>query len=164
LEYDFRQLTDADRALLLSIERIHRADPKELERMDFEQPAELKQRVTNLANLGYLGRVKNSYAVGNLFLQAWLSEQAASKRGKRGIKAPALAASPSAMRAVFARQREGEATAFALQLNLRRDRLVQLELARATELLATPPQALAEIAQLETEIRDLRGLWLARAA
>jgi hypothetical protein len=159
LEYDFRQLTDADRALLLSIERIHRADPQELERMDFEQPAELKQRVTNLANLGYLRRVKNSYAVGNLFLQAWLSEQAADKRGKRAIKAPALAASPSAMRAVFARQREGEASALALQLNLRRDRLVQLEIARGTELLATPPQVLAEIAQLEMEIRNLRAIW-----
>jgi hypothetical protein len=162
LEYDFRQLTDADRALLFSIERIHRADPNELERMDFEQPAELKQRVTNLANLGYLRRVKNSYAVGNLFLQAWLSEQAPDKRGKRRIKAPPLAASPSAMRAVFARQREGETSALALQLNLRRDRLTHLEIARATELLATPPQVLAEIAQLETEIRDLRGLWQTR--
>ncbi len=162
LEYDFRQLTDADRALLFSIERIHRADPKELERMDFEQPAELKQRVTNLANLGYLRRVKNSYAVGNLFLQAWLSEQAPDKRGKRRIKAPPLAASPSAMRAVFARQREGETGALALQLNLRRDRLAHLEIARATELLATPPQVLAEIAQLETEIRDLRALSAAR--
>jgi hypothetical protein len=164
LEYDFRQLTDADRALLFSIERIHRADPQELERMDFEQPAELKQRVTNLANLGYLRRVKNSYAVGNLFLQAWLSEQATPKRGKRAMKAPPLAASPGAMRAVFARQREGEAGALALQLNLRRDRLAQLEIVRGQELLTTPPQALAEIAQLETEIRALRGLWLARAA
>jgi hypothetical protein len=162
LEYDFRQLTDADRALLFSIERIHRADPNELERMDFEQPAELKQRVTNLANLGYLRRVKNSYAVGNMFLQAWLKEQAPERKGKRRVKAPPLAASPSAMRAVFARQREGEAAALLLQLNLRRDRLAQLEMARATELLATPPQVLAEIAQLETEIRDLRGLWHAR--
>ncbi len=164
IEYDFRQLTDADRALLFSIERIHRADPQELERMDFEQPAEIKQRVTNLAALGYLRRVKSSYAVGNQFLQAWLSEQAAGKKGKRAIKTPPLAASPYAMRAVFARQREGEAGALALQLNLRRDRLTQLEVVRGQELLATPPQALAEIAQLETEIRDLRGLWLARAA
>ncbi len=157
-----RDATNSHPALLLSIERIHRADPKELERMDFEQPAELKQRVTNLANLGYLRRVKNSYAVGNLFLQAWLSEQAPDKRGKRRIKAPPLAASPSAMRAVFARQREGETGALALQLNLRRDRLAHLEIARATELLATPPQVLAEIAQLETEIRDLRALSAAR--
>jgi hypothetical protein len=130
--------------------------------MDFEQPAELKQRVTNLANLGYLRRVKSSYAVGNLFLQAWLSEQRSDKRGKRRIKTPPLAASPSAMRTVFARQREGEMTALALQLNLRRDRLAQLEIARATELLATPPQVLSEIAQLETEIRGLRGLSAAR--
>ena len=159
LEYDFRQLTDADRALLFSIERIHRADPKELERMDFEQPAELKQRVTNLASLGYLRRVKTSYAVGNQFLQAWLTDQA---RGQEAT--PALAASPHAMRAVFARQREGEAPALALQLNQRRERLVELEIARGQELLATPPQVLSEIAQLETEIRDLRGLWQARAA
>lgn len=159
MEYDFRQLTDADRALLFSIERIHRADPKELERMDFEQPAELKQRVTNLAGLGYLRRVRNSYAVGNQFLQAWLSEQA-----RQLTAAPPLAASPHAMRAVFARQREGEASALALQLNLRRDRLVELEIVRAQELLATPLHALSEIAQLETEIRDLRGLSQARAA
>lgn len=165
MEYDFRQLTDADRALLLSIERIHRADPKELERMDFEQPAELKQRVTNLANLGYLRQVKSSYAVGNQFLQAWLAEQAqAQGRRAQGLGAPSLAASPRAMRAVFARQREGEAAALLLQLNQRRDRLTRLELVRGQELLATPPQVLAEIGQLETEIRDLRGLWQARAA
>jgi hypothetical protein len=159
MEYDFRQLTDADRALLFSIERIHRADPKELERMDFEQPAELKQRVTNLASLGYLRRVKSSYAVGNQFLQAWLTEEAGHRRST-----PALAASPHAMRTVFARQREGEAGALALQMNQRRDRLVELEIVRGQELLATPPQVLSEIAQLETEIRDLRGLSQARAA
>jgi hypothetical protein len=126
--------------------------------MDFEQPAELKQRVTNLASLGYLRRVKNSYAVGNQFLQAWLAEQA------RTLKTPPLAASPHAMRTVFARQREGETSALALQLNLRRDRLAQLEIVRGQELHATPPQVLSEIAQLETEIRDLRGLSQARAA
>lgn len=159
LEYDFRQLTDADRALLLTIERIHRADPNELERMDFEQPAELKQRVMNLVSLGYLRRVKNSYAVGNQFLQTWLTEQAPAQPGPGVTPAPVLVASSHAMRAVFARQREGEAAALALQLNLRRDRLTELEVVRGQELLATPPQVLSEIAQLETEIRDLRGLW-----
>ena len=129
--------------------------------MDFEQPAELKQRVTNLASLGYLRRVKNSYAVGNQFLQAWLTEQAPALR-TASVAAPPLAASPHAMRAVFARQREGEAGALALQLNQRRDRLVELEIVRGQELLATSPQVLSEIAQLETEIHALRRLWQAR--
>ncbi len=40
--------------------------------MDFEHPAELKQRVANLEALGYLRRMGASLAIGNVFLQNWL--------------------------------------------------------------------------------------------
>jgi len=153
LEYDFRQLTETDRELLLSIYRSHRADPRELERMDFEQPVELKQRVTNLVNLGYLRKLGSRYAIGNQFLRGWLEMQAASL-----TRVPPLQTSKDAMRAVFARQREHDVGSLVMQLNLRRGRLVELEMVRGQELLSASPQVLTEIGQLESEIDDLRGL------
>lgn len=153
LEYDFRQLTETDRELLLSIYRSHRADPRELERMDFEQPVELKQRVTNLVNLGYLRKLGSRYAIGNQFLRGWLETQAAAL-----TRVPPLQTSKDAMRAVFARQRDHDVGSLVMQLNLRRGRLVELEMVRGQELLSASPQVLTEIGQLESEIDDLRGL------
>jgi len=153
LEYDFRQLTETDRDLLLNIYRSHRADPRELERMDFEQPVELKQRVTNLVNLGYLRKLGSRYAIGNQFLRGWLETQAATL-----ARVPPLQTSKDAMRAVFARQREHDVGSLVMQLNLRRGRLVELEMVRGQELLSASPQVLTEIGQLESEIDDLRGL------
>ncbi len=51
------------------------------------------------------------------------------------------------MRSVFARQREHDAGSLVMQLNLRRGRLVELETVRGEQLLAAPPQVLAEIGQ-----------------
>ncbi len=156
LEYDLGQLTAADRALLLNIHARYRTDPAELERMDFEQPVELKQRVANLVSLGYLRRVgtaaKPRYAIGNAFLQGWLDG-----RAKQLAVGPVLATSPGAMHAVFARQRDHDISSLIVQLNLRRGRLVELEMVRGEQLLAAPPQVLAEIGQLESEIADLRA-------
>jgi hypothetical protein len=66
------------------------------------------------------------------------------------------------MRLVFARQREHDAGSLIMQLNLRRGRLVELELVRGEELLAASPQLFAEIGQLEFEISDLRSALKAR--
>lgn len=155
LEYDLGQLTDADRELLLGIHALHRADPRELERLDFEQPAELKQRVANLVGLGYLRKTgtaaKPRYAIGNAFLQSWLDA-----RPGQLADAPVLRTSADAMHAVFARQRERDVGSLVMQLNLRRSRQVELELVRAEQLLAASPQLFAEIGQLESEIADLR--------
>jgi hypothetical protein len=159
LEYDLGQLTAADRELLLNIHAVHRADPRELERMDFEQPAELKQRVTNLVSLGYLRKVGTRYAIGNAFLQGWLDARACQVAA-----GPVLRTSSDAMRSVFARQREGDASSLIMQLNLRRGRLVELEMVRGERLLSASPQLLAEIGQLESEIGDLRAALQARGA
>ena len=153
MEYDFRQLTETDRELVLSIYRTHRADPRELERLDFEQPAELKQRVTNLVSLGYLRKVGTRYAIGNQFLRGWLETQAPTL-----ACVPSLQTSKDAMRTVFARQREHDISSLVMQLDLRRGRLVELEMVRGQELLSASPQVLTEIGQLESEIADLRGL------
>ena len=152
LEYDLGQLTAADRELLLNIHAVHRADPRELERMDFEHPAELKQRVTNLVSLGYLRKVGSRYGIGNAFLQRWLDAQA-----DRVARGPVLRTSTDAMRSVFARQREHDAGSLVMQLNLRRGRLIELEMVRGEQLLSAPPQVFAEISQLESEIADLRA-------
>lgn len=163
LEYDLGQLTAADRELLLNIHAVHRADPRELERMDFEQPAELKQRVVNLVSLGYLRKVgagsKPRYAIGNAFLQRWLDARAGQVAA-----GPVLRTSSDAMRTVFARQREHDAGSLVMQLNLRRGRLVELELMRGEQLLSGSPQLFAEIGQLESEIADLRATLQERGA
>jgi len=159
LEYDFRQLTKADRELLLSIYQIHRVNPRELQRMDFEHPAELKQRVANLEALGYLRRMGASLAIGNVFLQNWLETQVRTLP-----HVPSMQTSSDAMRTVFARQREHDTSSLVLQLNLRRARLVELEGVRAQELLGASPSVLAEIRQLEQEITNLRELLRRRSA
>jgi hypothetical protein len=151
LEYDLGQLTAADRELLLNIHAVHRADPRELERMDFEEPAELKQRVVNLVSLGYLRKQGRSYGIGNAFLQGWLDARAGQVAA-----GPVLHTSADAMHTVFARQREHDVSSLIMQLNLRRGRLVELEMVRGEHLLAAPPQVFAEIGQLESEIADLR--------
>lgn len=151
LEYDLAQLTAADRELLLNIHAVHRADPRELERMDFEQPAELKQRVANLVSLGYLRKLGTRYAIGNAFLQGWLDA-----RPGQLAAGPVLRTSADAMRSIFARQREHDVSSLVMQLNLRRGRLVELEMVRGEQLLNAPPQLFAEIGQLESEIADLR--------
>lgn len=159
LEYDLGQLTAADRELLLNIHAVHRADPRELERMDFEQPAELKQRVANLVGLGYLRKLGARYAIGNAFLQRWLDT-----RASRLAAGPVLRTSSDAMRTVFARQREHDASSLIMQLNLRRGRLVELEMVRGEQLLSASPQLFAEIGQLESEIADLRATLQERGA
>jgi len=159
LEYDFRQLTKAARELLLSIYQIHRANPRELQRMDFEHPAELKQRVANLEALGYLRKMGASLAIGNVFLQNWLETQVRTLP-----HVPSMQTSQDAMRTVFARQREHDTSSLVLQLNLRRARLVELEGVRAQELLGASPSVLAEIRQLELEITNLRELLRRRSA
>src|SRR5512139_2887496 len=93
LEYDLGRLTTADRELLLSIHSVNRADPRELERRDFEQPAELKQRVANLVGLGYLRKAGSRYAIGNTFLQGWLDA-----RVSQVAAGPVLCTSSDAMR------------------------------------------------------------------
>ena len=74
-----------------------------------------------------------------------------------------LRTSTDAMRSVFARQREHDVSSLVMQLNLRRGRLVELEMVRGEQLLSAPPQVFAEIGQLESEIADLRAALQVRA-
>ena len=149
--YDFQQLTDADRRLMLAVHRAGQADPAAL--ADGDHPAELSQRIYNLVALGYLRRVDGRVAPGNTFLAAWLATEA-----QRLQFAPPSQTSEAALRTALQRQQGHDVGSLVSQLNARRTRLVELEGVRAREFLATTPQVLDEIDQLQTEIVELRTL------
>ncbi len=149
--YDFRQLTDADRLLMLSVHRAGRADPATL--ADGSSRSELSQRLYNLVTLGYLRRVDGRVAPGNAFLAAWLGTEAEALQF-----APPSQTSEAALRTALQRQQAQDIDSLISQLNARRARLVELEFVRAREFLAVAPQVLDEIEQLQTEIAELRSL------
>ena len=164
-EHDFRQLTQTDRRIVLAV---HRAGPTrlaDLKDVDGDNAAELAQRVHNLEALGYL-RFSDDFVainvdrvdvdrveVGNLFLASWLDAAADFLD-----TLPASQTSENAMRTALARQRSESTASLVAQLNARRARLVELEGVRAREFLAVSPEELEEIAQLQVEITELRGL------
>jgi hypothetical protein len=156
-EHDFRQLTQADRRIVLAVHRAGTAAQAELEAISGDDTAELAQRLHNLEALGYLRRSAEGgadrVAVGNLFLASWLAAAADFL-----AELPAAQTSENAMRAAFARQSDESAASLVAQLNARRARLVELETVRAREFLAVAPETLEEIAQLQAEIAELRGI------
>lgn len=149
--YDFHQLTDADRRLMLSVHSAGIADPVTL--ADGGSRSELSQRLYNLVALGYLRRADGGVAVGNAFLAAWLTAEAERLRA-----APPSQTSEAALRTALQRQQAQDIGSLVAQLNARRARLVELEGVRAREFLAVTPQVLDEIEQLQTETAELRTL------
>lgn len=155
--YDFRQLTDADRRLMLAIHSAGLADPATL--ADGSTRSDLSQRLHNLVALGYLRRVEGRVAVGNAFLAAWLAAEA-----EKLPSAPPSQTSDAALRTALRHQQRQDLDSLVTQLNARRARLVELELVRAREFLAVAPQVLDEIEQLQTEIAELCSLLERRQA
>lgn len=149
--YDFHQLTDADRRLMLAVQRMSAADPAVL-RAEGDQP-DLTQRIYNLVTFGYLRWVDGRVTPGNAFLAAWLATEAG-----RLQSAPPSQTSAAALRTALHRQQMQDIDSLVAQLNARRTRLVELEVVRAREFLAVAPQVLDEIEQLQTEIAELRAL------
>ncbi len=149
--YDFHQLTDADRQLMLSVHHMGQADPAVL--ANGGSRAELSQRLYNLVTLGYLRRTDGRVAVGNTFLATWLATEAEKLQS-----APPSQTSEAALRTALQRQQAQDIGSLVSQLNARRARLVDLEVVRAREFQDVAPQVLDEIEQLQTEIAELHSL------
>lgn len=154
LDYDFRQLTGADRRLVLAVHRAGAIEQAVLEKTTEEPPETLASRLHDLEALGYLRGIEGRLVIGNLFLDNWLRAQAAY--GPQ--KAAETVTSEAALYKVFARQQTHDTASLVAQLNARRTRLVELEAVRAREFLDVAPQVLDEIAQLQVEIGELRSL------
>jgi hypothetical protein len=155
-EYDFRQLSQTDRRIVLAVHRAVPTVETELEVIGGDNAAELMQRLRNLEALGYLRRPTGDderVAIGNLFLSSWLDAAADLL-----AELPASQTSENAMRVAFARQSNESTASLVAQLNARRARLVELEAVRAREFLAVSSETLEEMAQLQAEITELRGL------
>ena len=156
-EHDFRQLSQTDRRIVLAVHRAGPTAQAELAAIDGDNAAELVQRLCNLEALGYLRRpadaADESITIGNLFLASWLDAAADFL-----AELPASQTSENAMRAAFARQSDESTASLVAQLNARRARLVELEAVRAREFTAVSSETLEEMAQLQVEIVELRGL------
>ena len=155
-EHDFRQLSQTDRRIVLAVHRAGPTAEAELAAIDGDNAAELGQRLRNLEALGYLRRPAasdESITIGNLFLGSWLDAAADFL-----AELPASQTSENAMRAAFARQSDESTASLVAQLNGRRARLVELEAIRAREFTAVSSETLEEMAQLQAEIAELRGL------
>ena len=152
-EHDFRQLTQTDRRIVLAVHRSGPTERADLTGIGGDNPAELAQRVQNLEALGYLRCSADRIAVGNLFLASWLD---AASDFLEAL--PASQTSERAMRTALARQSSESTASLVIQLNARRARLIELEGVRAREFLAVSPETLEEMAELQVEITEFRGL------
>lgn len=150
---DFASLTEADRRVVWAVYDAAVMEEKTLQTVVNEHPVQLHQRVHNLESLGFLRRVYGQLAIGNQFLANWL----ATERNAL-VATPVAAASETAIQTALAVQQAQEASFLVTRLNARRDRLVKLESLRAGDLVNVSPQVLAEIAQVQDEIRHLRRL------
>lgn len=153
-EHDFRQLTDADRRLVLTIHRVGEIAQAALQETTEEPSEELANRLHDLEALGYLRRIGGQLAVGNLFLANWL--RSVDMYALETV--PVASTSEAALHKIFARQQTQDTGSLVAQLNARRSRLVELESVRAREFLAVAPHVLDEIGQLQVEISELRSL------
>lgn len=156
LEHDWRTLTGTEQTALLAVGERVRAAVTSLQADLGSDPAALRTTLAGLEYKGWLRQLSGSYALGNAFLERWL----ASERNRLS-RLPASRPSADTVRAASG---DSGLAALAEQLNNRRARLAELELVRAKDFDLTPPQVLAEIAQLETEIAALRSLVVRRAS
>jgi len=152
-EHDFRQLTQTDRRIVLAVHRAGPTEQADLKDISGDNAAELALRVDNLEALGYLRCSADRVTVGNLFLASWLDAAADFLDA-----VPASQTSERAMRTALARQSSESTASLVTQLNARRARLIELEGVRAREFLAASPETLEEMAELQAEITELRGL------
>jgi len=150
---DFGALTEADRRIVWAVQQANVIDEAALHALFGGDPADLRRRVHGLERLGYLRRVYGQIAIGNQFLANWLSVEAAAVSG-----IPAARTSETAMQTALQRQQSQEKNFLVTRLNGQRGRLVELEAIRARDLVDVSPKVLAEIEQIQTEIRELRRL------
>ncbi len=150
---DFTLLTEADRRVIWTVQKAGIIDESALVRSLTGDPMEVRRWLHSLEQLGYLRRIGGQMAIGNQFLANWMSVEREALD-----KLPAAQTSPTAMDLALRSQDVQQSSFLIRRLNAKRGRLAELDLQRARDLLATPPQVLAEIEQTESEIRHLRQL------
>jgi DNA-binding Lrp family transcriptional regulator len=158
-DHDWGQLAAVDRRIMLALSDAQRVEPAALQRRLNIDEVTVGVRLANLESQDFIRKLGGRFAAGNAFLERWLHADAA-----RLANMPGQESQESAGRDPWARQSEQNLDALSEQLNARRARLVELENLRAREFVHSPPQILAEIAQLEIEIAALRSLVVRRAS
>jgi hypothetical protein len=172
---DFNLLSLAEQRLVWAVHDQGQAGKAALaEALDMDA-SEVQARVQEIEPLGYLRRKDDDLRVGNQFLDKWLSTEprrpafVGTAEGRRGqASSPQGPASGLAEGADAKRDRAAtkpatpplspavrDAAALIEQLNVKRARLVDLEVIRARDLLNVSPTVLAEIRQTEQEIQRL---------
>ncbi len=172
---DFNLLSLAEQRLVWAVHDQGQVSKAALaEALDMDA-SEVQARLQEIEPLGYLRRKDDNLLVGNQFLEKWLSTEprrpafvgtAAGQRGQtssaQGPAAVVTAGADAKRERAAAKPATSplspavrDAAALIEQLNVKRARLVDLEVIRARNLLDTSPTVLAEIRQAEQEIQRL---------
>jgi hypothetical protein len=160
---DFSLLSVAEQRLVWAVHDQGQVSQAALaEALDMDV-SEVQARLQEIEPLGYLRRKDGDLLVGNQFLDKWLSIEprrpalvgAAEGRTALAPAAPGADHEAAARRAPPLSLAVRDAAALIEQLNIRRARLVDLEVIRARDLLNVSPTVLAEIRQTEQEIQKL---------
>jgi DNA-binding NarL/FixJ family response regulator len=149
--HDFNALTPSERAILLAVHAGDSIDEMALAARIPEPTAELHRRIHALETLGYLRRNHQRITIGSRYLANYLL-----LRPESLARMPGSRASEDAVKQTLSRQQAEESEFLVHRLNDRRARLLKLESLRARRLLKTSNATLAEIEQVESEIRRLR--------
>lgn len=151
---DFSLLSPAEQQLILAVHAQGQADIEALAAAMHQESLAVQTTLREITPLGYLRRQDGRWVIGNHFLAQWLT--ASGSGGPAREPSPSAGGPPTQDQPPAAAARV--APPLAEQLNVRRERLMELELIRARELLSTPSAVLAEIRQLEQEIQQLLSL------
>jgi hypothetical protein len=143
---DLSALSDFERRIVSSVSEQGAIDEATLAATSGEAPGQLQRPLSELKRLGYLRRADDQWRIGNRFLANWLAAERQKTRSE-GLHAASESEQMSCR----------DTATLIEQLNVKRSRLVALEVIRARELLGVPAQVLAEIRQTEDELRELRA-------
>jgi hypothetical protein len=165
---DFNLLSPAEQRLVWAVHDQGLVSQAALaEALDMDA-SEVQARLQEIEPLGYLRRKEDNLRVGNQFLEKWLSTEprrpafVGTAEGRQGQTSSAQG--PAAVGAEKERAAAKpaplspavqDAAVVIEQLNIKRARLVDLEVIRARNLLDVSPTVLAEIRQIEQEIQRL---------
>jgi len=161
---DFGLLSPAEQALVWEIHAQGRASAETLAEALHLDLLDVRANLRELEPLGYLRCERDQFLIGNQFLTRWLmaeERRLGREAGAGSRQAPAPASHPlqEPPAAPLARPPAPttvrDAAALIEQLNVKRARLVDLEVIRARDLLNASPTVLAEIRQTEQEIHRL---------
>lgn len=173
LTNDFGLLSPAEQRLVWAVHEQGRVTEAALAETLSRAAPEVQASLREIEPLGYLRREGDELMIGNQFLAKWLAAEQRRPGGTGGAEGRRTAGQgPRAPVGPDARQDRSagaltsppapaavrDAAALIEQLNVKRARLVDLEVIRARDLLNVAPAVLAEIRQTEQEIQRLLGV------